>query len=174
VVQETDAKLRELAQDHRNRFWGKYRATVLQVLTGADLGKLVVSAPDIYGSLPSPQVWPCVPFAGPKHGFFSLPEIGDGVWIEFEGGNPSQPIWTGGWWVSGDLTSVSNANTRSWFTSKGLQIVMDDGQQQLSLIHPGGASIVLTQTDITLSISSTQLKLDATGISITGDVKVGS
>jgi hypothetical protein len=172
VVQDTDAKIRELAQDHRHRFWGKYRATVQQVLTGQDLGKLVVSAPDIYGVSSSPPVWPCVPFAGPKHGFFSLPEQGDGVWIEFEGGDPSQPIWTGGWWASGDLGTVSDANVRTWFTHQGLQFVMDDGQQQISLIHPAGATIVMTQTDITLSIGATALKLDATGISVTGNLSV--
>ena len=27
-----------------------------------------------------------------------MPAIGAGVWIEFEGGNPDFPIWTGCWW----------------------------------------------------------------------------
>ena len=37
----------------------------------------------------------CVPYAGPKVGFVMLPEVGSGVWIEFEGGDVSYPIWTG-------------------------------------------------------------------------------
>ena len=169
-----EEKVKQLAQDLRNKFWGKYRATVLEALTGDDLGKLVVSAPDVFGTAPSPTVWPCVPFAGPSHGFFSIPEVGDGVWIEFEGGNPSQPIWTGCWWAANDLSSVSQANVRTWFTSTGMQIVMDDGQTQLSLIHPGGGTIVMTQTDITLAIGATQMKLNSSGISFTGNVTVGS
>jgi hypothetical protein len=31
-------------------------------------------------------------------GTFMLPQIGSGVWIEFEQGNPDYPIWTGGYW----------------------------------------------------------------------------
>jgi uncharacterized protein involved in type VI secretion and phage assembly len=33
-------------------------------------------------------------------GTFMVPQIGSGVWIQFEGGDPDQPVWTGGWWGS--------------------------------------------------------------------------
>jgi uncharacterized protein involved in type VI secretion and phage assembly len=33
-------------------------------------------------------------------GFFALPPVGAGVWIEFEHGNPEYPIWAGCWWGS--------------------------------------------------------------------------
>jgi hypothetical protein len=39
-----------------------------------------------------------VPFAGKAEGFFAVPQIGAGVWIEFEGGDPDKPIWVGGFW----------------------------------------------------------------------------
>ena len=42
----------------------------------------------------------CVPYAGPQVGFVMLPEVGSGVWIEFEGGDVSFPIWTGCYWSS--------------------------------------------------------------------------
>jgi hypothetical protein len=174
VTEQTESKIRQLARDRRSQFWGKYRATVIQTLTGDDFGKLVVSAPDVYGDTQSPPVWPCAPFAGPNHGFVAIPEVGDGVWIEFEGGDPSQPVWTGGWWAKNDLSSPTQTNVRTWVTSKGMQIVMDDGQTQMSLIHPQGGSIVLTSTDITLSIGSTSLKLNSSGITITGNVSVGA
>jgi hypothetical protein len=29
---------------------------------------------------------------------FAIPQIGAGVWIEFEQGDPDYPIWTGGFW----------------------------------------------------------------------------
>lgn len=41
---------------------------------------------------------PCVPFAGIQAGFFVVPPLGSGVWIEFEQGDPDYPIWTGGFW----------------------------------------------------------------------------
>ena len=33
-------------------------------------------------------------------GTYVVPIIGSGVWVEFEGGNPDYPIWTGGFWGS--------------------------------------------------------------------------
>ena len=172
--QQAEDKVRQLAQDARGKFWGKYRGTVLSVLKGADLGKLVVAVPDVLGQTSSPNAWPCVPFAGPSHGFVALPEVGDGVWIEFEAGDPSQPVWTGCWWAQNDLSSPAEANVRTWLTSSGMQISMDEGKSELSLIHPQGASIVLSATDIKLSIGATELKLDSSGVSIAGNVKVGS
>ena len=35
-----------------------------------------------------------------RSGVFMVPPIGAGVWIEFEHGDPDNPIWTGGWWGS--------------------------------------------------------------------------
>ncbi len=54
--------------------------------------------PAILGEVPTGWAKPCVPYAGPTSGFFSVPPIGAGVWIEFEAGDVSQPIWTGCYW----------------------------------------------------------------------------
>jgi hypothetical protein len=164
--------LRDLAHERRTRFWGKYRGTVVSVGQGADLGKVTVSVPDVYGSVNTMVAWPCVPFAGPSHGFVVVPEVGDGVWVEFEGGDPSHPIWTGCWWANGDMPSPSDTKVRTWITSGGLQVVLDDDQSELSLVHPQGAKIVLTATAITLSIGSTSLQLDADGLSVSGVMQV--
>jgi hypothetical protein len=48
--------------------------------------------------LPTSWAMPCVPFAGKAEGFFAVPQIGSGVWMEFEGGDPDKPIWVGGFW----------------------------------------------------------------------------
>ena len=41
---------------------------------------------------------PCVPIAGKQMGSYFIPQLGAGVWIEFEQGNPDYPIWVGGYW----------------------------------------------------------------------------
>lgn len=170
---QSDTMLQELAHDRRTKFWGKYRGTVIDVGQGSDLGKVTVSVPDVYGSVNTMQAWPCVPFAGPKHGFVVVPEVGDGVWVEFEGGDPSHPIWTGCWWASGDMPSPSDTNVRTWITSGNLQIVLDDKQSQISLIHPQGPQIVLTATDITLSVNAVSIKISTSGITTSGTVQGG-
>jgi hypothetical protein len=79
-------------------FYGKYRATVLNNIDPMQMGRLLVQVPDVSNILPSSWAMPCVPFAGKSEGFFALPQIGSGVWIEFEGGDPDKPIWVGGFW----------------------------------------------------------------------------
>jgi len=38
---------------------------------------------------------PCFPIAGKQMGAYLIPQIGSGVWVEFEQGDPDYPIWTG-------------------------------------------------------------------------------
>jgi hypothetical protein len=39
-----------------------------------------------------------VPLAGKLEGTFLVPQLGAGVWMEFEQGDPDYPIWVGGFW----------------------------------------------------------------------------
>jgi hypothetical protein len=63
-------------------------------------GRLLVQVPDVTGLPPSTWAMPCVPFTGKQSGMWVLPQIGTGVWVEFEQGNPDYPIWTGCWWAT--------------------------------------------------------------------------
>lgn len=165
--------LQQIAEERRTRFFGKYRGQVTDVLTGQDLGKLEVSVPDVLADQRA-VAWPCVPFAGDQHGLVAIPETGDNVWIEFEGGDPSQPIWVGCWWDAGGVPSPGDAKVRSWITTGGLVLALDDDQKQLSLQHPGGASITLTSDGITLSAGSSSITLNAQGITLTGNTQVSA
>src|SRR5439155_23330514 len=82
------------------KFFGKYRGTVLNNIDPMQTGRLMVQVPDVSNLLPSTWAMPCVPFAGIQCGFYALPPIGAGVWIEFEQGDPDYPIWVGGFWGS--------------------------------------------------------------------------
>jgi hypothetical protein len=163
--------LLEIREERRTRFYGKYRGVVREALTGDDLGKLRVSVPAVLDDVEA-VAWPCVPFAGPQHGLVALPEAGDGVWIEFEGGDPSQPIWVGCWWGAGDVPSPGGPKVRAWVTTGGLAIVLDDDQNQISLQHPDGPSITLSSDGITLSTDSATVTLGADGISLKGMAQV--
>jgi hypothetical protein len=169
---EEERMLAQLVADYQQKFYGKYRAIVKTVMDGADLGKLIVTLPEVYDDQDSPPAWPCVPFAGPSHGLVALPEEGDGVWVEFEGGDPSNPIWTGGWWGDGNIPDPAATNVRTWATSYGLKIVLDDDAGELRLEHPAGASVKLSEDGLELSFNSTSISLSDDGISISGDVDV--
>lgn len=77
-----------------NRFYGKYRGTVVNNVDPLQLGRIMVSVPDV-SIIPGSWAMPCFPVAGKQHGMFARPQIGAGVWVEFEQGDPDYPIWVG-------------------------------------------------------------------------------
>jgi uncharacterized protein involved in type VI secretion and phage assembly len=82
------------------KYFGKYRDSVVNNVDPMQQGRLQAMVPDVLGSMPSSWAMACVPFAGTQSGLWAVPDIGAGVWIEFEQGDPEYPIWAGGWWGS--------------------------------------------------------------------------
>jgi uncharacterized protein involved in type VI secretion and phage assembly len=83
-----------------DKYFGKYRATVLNNIDPMQMGRLMVQVPDVSNVIPSSWAMPCLPFAGVQNGFYVVPAIGSGVWVEFEQGNSDYPIWVGCYWGS--------------------------------------------------------------------------
>ena len=82
------------------KFCGKYRGRVLENADPEQRGRIRAIVPDAAGSLPTPWAMPCVPVAGMRSGAYFVPQVGAGVWVEFEQGDPNYPIWVGGFWDS--------------------------------------------------------------------------
>lgn len=83
------------------KFFGKYRATVLNNIDPEMRGRLLLSIPDVLDLIPSSWAEPCTPLAGPTGppmGVYMVPPIGAGVWVEFEQGDHNYPIWVGCRW----------------------------------------------------------------------------
>ena len=95
------------------KYFGKYRGTVLNNVDPELRGRLMLNVPDVLGVIPSSWAEPCVPLAGPTGppmGVYIVPPIGAGVWVEFEGGNPDYPIWSGCRWGSAaDIPALAKA-----------------------------------------------------------------
>lgn len=91
------------------RYWGKYRGTVINNIDPNFEGRLLVQVPDVLGLGISSWAVPCVPLAGPTGpamGVYLVPPIATGVWVEFEHGDPEYPIWVGcRWGASSDVPS---------------------------------------------------------------------
>ena len=80
------------------KFYGIYRATVVNNVDPMQMGRIMAMIPDVGSITPSTWAMPAVPLAGKQMGTFMVPQIGAGVWIQFEAGDPDRPVWTGGWW----------------------------------------------------------------------------
>ena len=95
------------------KYYGKYRGTVLNNVDPEQRGRLMLTVPDVLGAIPSSWAEPCVPLAGPTGppmGIYLVPPIGAGVWAEFEQGDPSHPIWAGcRWGTTSDIPTLAKA-----------------------------------------------------------------
>jgi hypothetical protein len=142
------------------KYYGKHRATVVQNVDPQQMGRIQAMVPDISGFIPSTWAMPCVPVAGKASGTFVVPEIGAGVWIEFEQGDPDFPIWTGGYWGSAaevpPLALAGNPVSPSIVLASALQNVfaisdLPGPTGGLMLKSTTGAMIVVNDIGITIS-----------------------
>jgi len=160
---ELPLQLAEYLEAHR---FGKYRGLVEQVGSGSELGLVTALVPEVLGEEVSGWARPSVPFAGANHGLVVLPEAGDGVWIEFEAGDISKPIWTGFWWAKDEIPAPGGEKTRVLATSNGHKIVLDEEGDEIRLEHGGGPSITLTKNDITLAVGSKKIVISSSGVKV--------
>src|SRR5262249_19156249 len=80
------------------KFYGLYRATVVTNADPQQIGRIQVIVPDVSNVIPTSWAMPCVPIAGKQEGTFMIPQVGAGVWVQFEQGDPDFPVWVGGFW----------------------------------------------------------------------------
>jgi uncharacterized protein involved in type VI secretion and phage assembly len=102
---------------------------------------------------------PCVPYAGPQVGVAFLPEPGCGVWIEFEGGDVSFPIWTGCYWRSGEFPPEANADSKAIVTKK-TKLVLDDSAPKSTWTDASSNAVTLDSNGIALERGSKNVKID--------------
>jgi len=133
----------------RCHYFGKYRGTVSENGDPTSRGRLKVKVPAVLGEL---DVWAmaCVPYAGKGVGFYSMPEPGTGVWIEFEGGDPSYPVWTGCWWADAEVPDEAGPPVKIWKT-ESLTVRLDDAGNQALVKNSSGSSITLAGEVVTRS-----------------------
>lgn len=143
-----DQAILEILERVRNRFYGKYRGTVTDV--DPDTLRIKAKVPAVLGRQKTGWCMPCVPYAGSDIGFAFLPEAGAGVWIEFEGGEVSYPIWSGCYWRTDEVPSDAAPTVKAIVTKSGHTILLDDDEETITITDPNNNSITLESSGITL------------------------
>ncbi|MFZ1481795.1 MAG: phage baseplate assembly protein V [Paracoccaceae bacterium] len=163
---DVEQLLERVAERQRTTFYGKYRGLVSENDDPDGLGRIKAEVPAVLGAEVSQWAMPCLPFAGPKHGLALIPEVGDGVWIEFEAGNLNMPIWSGCWWADDQRPEPAGATQRLLATSAGHQVLIDEEADEIRLVHPGGAELVLGKDAITLTLGQAKIEMSSTEVII--------
>ncbi len=145
-----------------NPIWGKHRGKVVNNRDPKGQGRLQVSC-DFLPGLEISWAMPCVPYAGPQEGFYAVPPIGASVWVEFEGGLPSKPIWAGCFWepeqvlLAVEEDPLLSPMKKIWKTAN-LLLELDDTPAD------GGFTLEVGPESVEIPVT---IKGDATGLTIT-------
>lgn len=158
-----------------DKFFGKYRGTVANTLDPNGLGRVQVSCPAVLGTGKLSWALPCVPFAGKGVGWFALPRKGANVWVEFEGGDPDSPIWSGCFWGKGEVPAKPARVEMLVLKTDGVTLTFDDtkGKGGVTLeVKPPLVSaplkLVLDSKGIELKNGAASVKLSKQTVSLNG------
>ncbi|MFX0194748.1 MAG: phage baseplate assembly protein V [Candidatus Hodarchaeota archaeon] len=171
------------------KYYGKYRGIVVDNNDPEKLGRLKVKVPSMLGNdVVTGWAMPCLPYGGAlDQGFFFIPEVDAGVWVEFEGGDLEFPIWVGTFWSKpggeselpkpndadgAEQGSVQDQPTRKIIKTKQghtIQFEDADGEEMVMIYVAGNDHVITMDTNgikITDGVNSQAMILDANGIMI--------
>jgi uncharacterized protein involved in type VI secretion and phage assembly len=153
------------------QFFGKYRGKVANNVDPMQQGRIQVSVPAVLGSGSLSWAMPCVPYAGSQVGFFAIPPTGANVWVEFEGGDPDFPIWSGCFWGSGEVPASPAVAEMKVFKTDGATITLNDlpGAGGIKIETTTGMKIEITAAGIEIDNGQgASLKLSGPQVSVNG------
>jgi hypothetical protein len=157
------------------RFPGLYRGIVVANDDPISKGRLKLQIPQILGSSVTDWAWASRNPGAPE----ASPEIGSGVWVQFEGGDPSFPVWVGTFDSAATVGSVTGITAGTGIVaSTGASPITTSGTLSLAALSPNPANTYGSSTAIpsitvdaygrTTSVTTNSLNLDLGGASITG------
>jgi uncharacterized protein involved in type VI secretion and phage assembly len=164
----TEEVLARLVERVEGRFYGKYRGQVTDNDDPGNLGRVKATVPRLLGDAETGWALPAFAYGGAsEQGLFLVPDVGAGVWIEFEGGDLSYPVWSGTWYTSGDIPESAQPGTKVLKTQTGHKLVLDDDAGSVDLVDSNGNSLHMDQGGIILEDSfGNSITLDASGVTI--------
>jgi phage baseplate assembly protein gpV len=153
-----------------DRHYGKYRGSVVDNQDPDGRGRLKLQVPSLLGDQTTDWALPCFPFGGADQvGTYFVPPVGALVWVEFEQGDLSFPIWSGTYWTGGVSAPANESAKRIVRTPFGHTLEFDDsdGSEKVRIVHggDGNPSAVFDENGgITITDKQgAQIHLDADG-----------
>jgi uncharacterized protein involved in type VI secretion and phage assembly len=137
------------------KFYGKYRATVVNNVDPLQIGRIQVIVPDVSNVALTSWAMPCVPIAGLQTGMFAVPPVGAGVWVEFEQGDPDYPIWVGGFWGTAAEVPTLARTVPPAVSGFTLQTTLQNGIVISDVPGPTGGIMLKSATGATIVVNDT-------------------
>jgi uncharacterized protein involved in type VI secretion and phage assembly len=144
MVTSSDDVLARLLAQVQGTYHGKHRGQVTDNDDPDNLGRLKAKVPALLGDEETGWALPAFAYGGvAEQGLFAVPDVGAGVWIEFERGDLSYPIWTGTWYTAGALPESATPAKKVLKTKSGHKLVLDDDAGTLEVTDANGNSVTM-------------------------------
>ncbi|WP_125612938.1 phage baseplate assembly protein V [Specibacter cremeus] len=155
------------------KYYGKYRGTVAVNADPQKRARIQAIVPDVSGLVPGSWAMPCLPLVGKSMGSYMVPQIGAGVWIEYEQGDPDFPIWTGGFWGSAAEVPAAALAGNPASPSIVFQTGLQNGLTISDLPGPTGGILIKNNTGAMIAVSDTGITISngqGATITLTGPI----
>lgn len=147
--------------EYFGKYYSNYRAYVVDNNDPAKQGRLKLFIPGIVDE-PMEYWAPSIGiFSGQGYGFHFIPPVNSVVWVSFEHGNPSFPIWTYGYFGENEIPDSKSDIGNYWMaTPGGHSIELDDTNKSIKITSIKGD--VVTINDNGISLESNKIFLGTT------------
>lgn len=165
---QTDDLLARLIERVEGRYYGKYRGQVSDNNDPDNLGRIKAKVPRLLGDEETGWALPAFAYGGAsEQGLFAVPDVGAGVWVEFEGGDLSYPIWSGTWFTTGDIPESAQPGKKVFKTKSGHKIVLDDDGGTLEITDSNSNTVTMDSSTIKVAAgSAVKIVIDAPQIEL--------
>lgn len=172
---DTLEKLSRLGLEYYGLYYGIYKGIVKDNADPQSQGRIKVQVPELgRDDALEMYAYPVSQYAGSGVGIFFPPETGSFVWIMFEGGNPTLPVYLGGWWPRGQVPSDANPGgispmVREIKTKSGHRIIFDDGLKEPGITIQTATGVIVKLKDLEQSleiIAPLEVKVQTTNATV--------
>jgi uncharacterized protein involved in type VI secretion and phage assembly len=163
-----DEVLARLIQRMEGRHYGKYRGQVTDNNDPNNLGRIRAKVPRLLDDEETGWALPAFIYGGAsEQGLFAVPDVGAGVWIEFEEGDLSKPIWSGTWFTTGDIPESAQPGKKVLKTKSGHKVVLDDDGGSLEITDSNGNTVTMDSSTVKVAAgNAVKVVIDAPQIEL--------
>lgn len=165
---------------YARKFPSIYRGIVEDNKDPENRGRCKVRVPFMHGELTySPSLLPWARQVSPfpineRRGISNVPDIGDIVWVLFEGADKSFPVYFGGTYGSGDVKATTDKVVI--YTEDGNSIEYSDGVYKITvgdnLVSVGSDEITLSNESNSVTVSKESVTIDSPTVNIKGNLNI--
>jgi hypothetical protein len=173
-MQEALEQMAESVDEVKSKFYGVAVGRVINPLDPLALGRVQVQLPFIDDLDLSPWARVATLMAGPAHGSYFIPNLGDEVLVAFEHGDLKAPYIIGSLWNAMAPPPLPSPvpQIRMLRTLVGNQIMFTDVPPSITIMTPAGKTVLLSPAGVQIMAGVNVINMTPDGITITGNPKL--